>query len=364
MIIDLHCHYTLSAARRPDIERFSFEPHSAGPDSFIAPRAMRQLSFRGLRRLLKISPRLPAGDELDAALNSVYDRHLLADGPIERSVLLAFDHYHTDAGLRPPPPQSRFARGGDIYTSNSLVRDACCRRPERFLFGASVHPYRENACDCIREVFAGGACLLKWLPLHQNINIRDPRSIAVLRTCAELGLPVLAHYGEEFTLQTQHRGYEYVIDALDVLRALRREHSMPPFIVAHVATPVTPFGDDASWRMLCDALVGEFADTPLYADISALAAWGKLPYLWRVVDRPEVHGKLLFGSDFPVPLADPLLRLMVGPPWRRIAESPSWPQRFAALCRHVGYNEIVLHRAAELLPNVGYFSRSAPIAAR
>ncbi|QOJ13384.1 MAG: amidohydrolase family protein [Planctomycetia bacterium] len=356
MIIDLHCHYTLTAARRPDIERFTFEPPGHASDSYIAPRALRRLSFRGLRRLLKIDPRLPAGDELDAALAAVYDRHLLAEGPIERFVLLAFDHYHAHDGSVPPPPRSRFARGGDIYTSNALVRDVCRRRPDRFLFGASVHPYRPNAAACVREVFAAGACLLKWLPLHQNIDIRDPRSVAVLRTCAELGLPVLAHYGEEFTLQTQHRGYEHVIDALDVLRALRRERAMPPFIVAHVATPVTTFGDDASWRMLCDALVGEFADAPLYADISALGTWGKAPYLWRVVDRPEVHSKLLFGSDFPVPLADPLLRLLVGRPYRRIAESASWPQRYAALCRHVGYNEIVLHRAAELLPNVGYFA--------
>ena len=175
MIIDVHCHYTLTRQPATVADRFSFEPMPAGGpgprprptdfDSCVSPRAMRRWTWRAARRIL----RLPTSDaELDGWLAGEYDRHLHADGPVERYVLLAFDAVHDDDGGCPPLPQTRAELGNDIYTSNSLVRDLCRRSPERFLFGASVHPYRANAAVCVDEVFAAGACLLKWLPLHHN----------------------------------------------------------------------------------------------------------------------------------------------------------------------------------------------------
>ena len=140
--------------------------------------------------------------------------------------------------------------GSDLYTSNSLVRDLCRRHPGRFLFGASVHPYRPDAVAYVEEVFAAGACLLKWIPLHHNINMEDPRTLAVLRKLAALGLPLLVHVGEEFTLTTQRPAYRSIEPLLEVLRTLRREGGMPGVIVAHAATPVTPLGDHRPYRAL------------------------------------------------------------------------------------------------------------------
>lgn len=361
VIIDVHTHYTLTARRAdPKIERFSFEPadgpQSVAFDSCVSPRAARRWAWSAVRRLLRIDSRLPIGDELDAAMHAAAERHLLeSSGPVERFVLLAFDWYHDDAGQRPPLPRREGVAGSDIYTSNTLIRALCRSHPERFLFGASIHPYRENAVACVDEVFAAGASLLKWLPLHQNIDARDPRSRAVLKRCGELGLPVLAHYGEEFTLATQQRDFVHVRQFLDVLRDLRREARMPPAIVAHVSTPVMPWGDHSSTRMLIDALCGEFADAPLYADISALTTLGKIPYLTSLARRQELHHKLLFGSDWPVPPLGPVLRFAVGRDYSAVRHIVSWPQRIALLCRRLGYNEIVFQRAAEILPHVSLF---------
>ena len=363
MIIDVHCHYALTRRRAHAGERFDFElPGQDGQpayDSCVAPRFPPGPARRFVQWLAGLDWRLRPGDELDRELERYYERHLLADGPIERFVLLAFDAYHDDAGHRPPLPEHGGERGSDMYTSNTFVRELCRRHPERFLFGASVHPYRANAVRCVEKVFVAGACLLKWIPLHQNIDVADPRTLAVMRRCSELGLPLLVHYGEEFTLATQHREYQSVTALLDVLRRLRREGRMPRTIVAHLATPVTPFGEWNSFRALIEALLGEFADAPLYADISALTAWSKVGFLRRAARLQELHGKLLFGTDFPVPLGMPWLRRDLGRDYRRIAAEPSWPQRVAQIHRRVGFNEIVLHRAAELLPHVDYFARQA-----
>jgi predicted TIM-barrel fold metal-dependent hydrolase len=359
LIIDVHCHYTLTCREARVADRFSFEPAatSGGPefDSFISPRLRRGLVGRLLQGLLGFGWRRRDPQELDRELENWYAQHLLAPGPVDRVVLLAFDAYHDRDGRRPPVPSARSHLGSDMYTSNTLIRELCRRHPDRFLFGASVHPYRPNAIECVDEVFQAGACLLKWIPLHQNIDCQDPRTIRLMQHCARLGLPVLVHYGEEFTLSTQHEQYRPIDPLLEVLRRLRRQGAMPTTIVAHAATPVYPWGDRRPFKSLVSAMLGEFADAPLYADISAMTAWSKTGWLRRLARRQELHGKLLFGTDFPVPPAMPRLRRLIGHRFRDIAAEVSWPHRILRVYRHCGFNEIVFHRAATLLPNVGFF---------
>lgn len=354
MILDVHCHYTLTDRPANAAPRFSFEPaRDAGGapawDSCVAPRAARWWTWRIMQRMLGIDARLRPGAELDAQLERVYERHLLGPSPIDRFVLLAFDWYHDRDGRRPPLPRHDGPLGSDIYTSNSLVAELCRRRPDRFLFGASVHPYRENAVECVDEVAAAGACLIKWLPLHQNIDVHDPRTLSVMRRCADLRLPLLVHFCEEFTLTTQHPEFQSVTALLDVLRRLRDAGRMPPVIVAHAATPISPIGPRAAHRIFLDALLGEFADAPLYADVSALTAWGKVGFLRALARRQELHPRLLFGSDFPVPIALPRLRRELGRDFARVAAEPSWPVRALHVFRRSGFNEIVFHRAEQVL---------------
>lgn len=353
MIIDVHCHYVFSRRCVPDAERFSFErtPPEGEPllDSFVSPRILRRISWRLMSRMLGVRPPLIPGPAIDAQMDEVYARHLLADGPIERYVLLAFDRHFERDGRCAPIPERSGAAGSDIYSSNTLIRAACRARPDRFLLGASIHPYRPGACEALEEVAEAGACLVKWLPLHQNIDVGDARTLDFLRSCARLALPILAHYGDEFTLATNQPALRSVLPLLEALRGLRREGRMPPVIVAHVSTPNLPWGDVRSHEALLEALEGEFADAPLYADISALTVWPKIKYLRRLARRQELHHKLVFGSDFPVPLGLPRLRWDLGREWPEIRAERSWPQQAARVVRALGYNEIVLQQAQRIL---------------
>ena len=362
MIIDIHCHYTFTCRPAEPGERFSFEAACENDDpvldSCISPRALRRPVWRLSKRMLGLDPGLGPGSELDDALAKFYEAHHACPNPVDRIVLLAFDKYHDDQGRRPGLPNSRTERGSDIYTSNSLVRAVCRRYPERYLFGASVHPYRANAVACIEEVYREGASLLKWIPLHQNIDITDTRTLDVMRCCARLGLPILVHYSGEFTLATQHREYHSIVPLLKALRKLRDEDAIPVTIVPHVATPVAPWGERRSHNALVKALLGEFADAPLYADISALTSWGKVGFLRKLAARQDLHPKLLFGTDFPIPCALPRLRRDLSNDYQRIRNEPSWIRQAIQVFRRMKFNEIVFHRAGELLPNVHYFDNA------
>jgi predicted TIM-barrel fold metal-dependent hydrolase len=355
MVIDVHCHVGLSA-RRVDssLPRFSFEPNGAagtpGFDSYLSPRMLRRASWFFVRPWLLMDPRLPRGDELDARIEATHARQFNDAAGVDRLVLLAFDEYHDDAG-RPvgiAEPGQRI--GTDLYVSNTYLRALCLQRPDRYLFGGSIHPYRPGAVEMLAELASAGVTLIKWLPIHQNIRADDPRTVAFLRAAAHLRVPVLVHYGGEMSLSRQHMEFEHPGPMLAVLSRLRRNDEMPTVIVAHAATPSFPLQSAAGHRALVDALLGEFADAPLYADISALAAFGRTSWGRSLAARRELHRKLLWGSDYPVPVMVKLFWRSLDRATRaRIAALPSWIERDLQLKRALGYDPCVFTQAADVL---------------
>lgn len=359
MIIDVHCHVGLTA-RRIDrgIPRLSFEREGAtghaGFDSYLSPRLLNRSLWWFVRRFLKIPTHLEAGDELDAAIEAANDRHWLFMPGVDRLVLLAFDEYHDDAGRVHGPAERRRGRGSDLYASNSLVRALCRARPDRYLFGGSVHPYRtqdgRDACAMLEELAQTGAVLIKWLPIHQNIRAEDPRTVAFLRTAARLRMPMLIHYGGEMSLARQHMEFESPIPMLGVLRQLKSEGAMPTVIVAHVATPSFRFQSPKGYEALLSAMLLEFADDPLYADISALAAFGRTSWLRKLARRRDVHRKLVWGSDFPIPIfTAPFWRMIESKRRREIRAIDSWVARDLHLKRALGFDECVFSQAGKIL---------------
>jgi len=355
MRVDIHCH--MGQLRRPPAvaDRFSFEPAGtyAPYDAYFSDPLAGSLGMR----LAAWHFRLPVragGDHLDEAIEAVNLRHILGATTIDRAVVLAMDQYHTDDGRPLGPRRRRQRRGTDLYVSNTYVRSLWRRYPRRILFGAAIHPYRRQgsmtAADMLGEVAAAGAVLVKWLPPAQNIDARDPRTVEFLRRAGRLGIPMLIHYGQEWTLHSPHRRFFDPSGLLETLRLLRREGDMPTVIVAHAATPATwPLTSGRTFDTLVAALEGEFADAPLYADTAALTLITKLRWLRRLLRRPGLQAKLVHGSDYPIPPMPGLIRHRLGGQWREIAAMPSWLDREAQTKRVLGVEEAVFHRGGELL---------------
>lgn len=364
--MDVHCH--VGQKRRPAEpgERFSFEP--AGPakdgngqpsapgapawDAYLSDRLTGGLSFRLARWWLGISS--GSDRETDEGIERLLLHHILGACQLERAVALAFDEYHTNEGEALGPRARRAGRGTDLYVSNTYVRQLWRRYPRRILFGASIHPYRQSAnqtaLDMLEEVTAAGAVLIKWLPLAQNISGRDPRTIAFLRRAAELRMPMLIHYGGEKCLGNAHPEFEDPAPLLQTLRGLRAEGGMPTVIVAHVATPALwPLESGRYFRALITALLGEFSDAPLYADISALALPQRARWLKKLARTPAVHRKLVYGSDFPLPAVTWCFRRELGRLRRAIGSLESWLDRDIMLKSALGFGEDVFLRAGKLL---------------
>jgi mannonate dehydratase len=158
-----------------------------------------------------------------------------------------------------------------------------------------------------------GACALKWLPSAQGIDPASPRCDRFYQELAQLGLPLIAHAGEERAMP----GDDKLGNPLKLRRAL--EHGVK-VIVAHCASMgASPDLDrGAEQGALADnfSLFERMMDQPayegrLFGDLSALtqSARAGAP-LKRVLERAreggDWAGRLLNGSDYPLPAIMPL----------------------------------------------------------
>ncbi len=360
LVVDVHCHICLSARRATLQPRFSFERDGAqaadgqpGYESYMSPRMLRRPTAPLLRRMLGV-PHAPPSEAFDESVLHVTLRQAQQAESVDRIVLLAFDEYYDADGRALPPATHRRQLASEVYTSNTLVHALVRDHPDEYLFGASIHPYRthegRSAVQLLDEVAAAGAVLIKWLPIVMNIDARDPRTVAFLRRAAELHVPLLIHYGGEKALTEMHPEFADPRPLLQTLRVLRADGTMPTVIVAHFATasswPLAPLN---YFEPLMEALLGEFADAPLYSDTSALAFFTRARYLKRLLRRPEVLRKLVHGSDFPIPITPVFFVRQLGLRAFSFGRHPSWIERDYQIKRALGLTRDDMTRAWDVL---------------
>jgi predicted TIM-barrel fold metal-dependent hydrolase len=223
--------------------------------------------------------------DLDAALVTYLRTRMERAGFLKQAVILAQDYVLTAQGeidrARTP-----------FYTPNDYIAILCRRHPE-FLFGASIHPYRPEALEFLSRVAEDGAVLVKWIPNVHAIDLTDPRCRSFYRRMAELKMALLVHVGDEQAMFIA--GQEYG-DPRRLTAALEEGVTV---IAAHVASL-----GEREGKPNFDWLVEMLPPWPnLYADTSALALLTRWRTLLRVAERADLHGRLVHGSDFPLPPA-------------------------------------------------------------
>ncbi len=232
----------------------------------------------------------------------------------------------------------------EVYIPNEYVLQQVRRYPDVFYFGASVNPYRKDALQRLEEAKQQGAVLIKWIPNIQHIDPADPKLVLFYRKLRELDLSLLSHTGQE-------RSFSGARDEYGDPQRLSLPLSLGVTVIAgHIATTGHNAGEDNFKRIL-----PMFAQHPnLYTDISSLTQLNKLGYLDQALRMPELKGRLLYGSDYP--LSDMVLTSSWYFPlnltleeMRRIHAIPNHWDRDVALKQALGVGPDVFARSAQLL---------------
>ena len=231
--------------------------------------------------------------------------HNLIDGmaPGSKLMLLAFDRSYDERGA--PLPQS-----SAMYVPNAYVRDTARRHARYFEWVASVHPYRADCVQALEDARRDGARAVKWIPGAMGMDPASPLCDRFYAAMARLDLPLLTHAGLERALSgtdTQHYG--------NPLRLRRALEAGVRVVVAHCASMGQDIDLDRGAHGPQVDSFGLFArlmDEPrwqgrLFGDLSAMTQMNRAgPALVRVVGNEAWHGRLLNGSDYPLPGVMPL----------------------------------------------------------
>jgi predicted TIM-barrel fold metal-dependent hydrolase len=219
-----------------------------------------------------------------------------------RVLLLALDGFHDEAG-RAGPARTH------VWVGNDYCAAVAKAAPERFLWAASLHPYRSDAVAELARVQAQGARAVKWIPSAQGIDPASPKCDAFYAALAKFDLPLVTHAGTERAAP----GDDELGNPLKLRRAL--EHGVR-VVVAHCASmgegrdlDAGANGPAVSNFRLFERLMDEPKSAgKLFGDLSALSQRARAGALRRVIERGATDwaGRLLNGSDYPLPGIMPL----------------------------------------------------------
>lgn len=242
---------------------------------------------RVVRRITHIADALPVGAKL---------------------VLLGFDLTHDDKGAADEDHSA-------FQVPNEVVARVARSRPDRFEWMASIHPYRPDAVAALEAAKRDGARGVKWLPPAQGIDPSSPRCQPFYEALKRLDVPLLVHVGEERAVAGAERH--------DFANPLLLRHPLEAgvrVIAAHCATMGASADLDAD-RNPAKAPAARNVDLfarlmsegryegRLFGDLSAVTQTNRMEHLPMLLERKEWHGRLLNGSDYPLPGVMPLFSL-------------------------------------------------------
>jgi hypothetical protein len=218
----------------------------------------------------------------DPALDRLFAERLLCwvrESSLAHVVILACDDLYDESG-------QRFAGMSGIFVPNDYVLGLARDHPE-FLPGISIHPARPDALDELERCVVAGAVLLKLLPCVHAIDCNRSIYKPFWKRMADLGIPLLAHTGGEFSLPINRPD----LKSPSCIR-LPLECGVN-VIAAHCGTRALPWDRDYFNEFV--AMRKMFPN--LYGDIAALSQVTHLRTLEKLRENSE---RILFGSDYPV----------------------------------------------------------------
>jgi mannonate dehydratase len=298
----------LDAAKVWDTHIHVFGDGDSGSGLWFNPRMSRLRNpVEYLRRKIYINA--SCIDDRPGRIDLSFMEHLLAqcrEMPRGfKAMLFAFDWARDEAGA----PMQELST---YYAGDDHVAGLAAQHPSHLEWVASVHPYDPRALDRLDAAVARGARAVKWLPTAQNIDPASPRCDPFYAKLAAWKLPLITHAGDEQAVVGfgEHLG--------NPLRLRRPLDAGVRVVVAHCAS--LGHGDEIEAKAGSGAKPSNFdlfvrlMDEPqyrqtLYGDISAVVQSNRVDVIPTLLARRDWQGRLLNGSDYPLPGVVPLIDL-------------------------------------------------------
>jgi predicted TIM-barrel fold metal-dependent hydrolase len=197
-------------------------------------------------------------------------------------------------------------RDGTVCAMTEDVLAAATRYPEQFIPFLSVNPRRPGALDLIDEYVEKGCRGAKFLQNYWGVDLNEERFRPYYEKLKEKGIPLIIHIGSEYSINS-FAEFER-INMLDLPLACgvtviaahmglgRINHKL--LFWRNLSKKPSHYDDD--YFVLLEQLKRH---ENLYADIAAILAPLRARALRHLASQTDVHHKILFGTDYPVPFS-------------------------------------------------------------
>ncbi len=225
-------------------------------------------------------------------------RYQMAGVPVPFQVLtLALDRHYLEDGEVDEAET-------EIYIPNQYVVDLSQQYAGQILPAVSIHPYRKDAVMALEKWAARGVRVVKWVPNAMGIDPASELCDPFYEAMQRLDMVLLSHAGTEMAIDSQ--GRQHLGNPLLLRRPLQAGVKV---IVAHCAVSGKSIDLDDPQQAKVEnfKLFMRLFDDPdyqdlLYADISAMTLLNQIGAPLKVIlARPDLHTRLLYGSDYPLP---------------------------------------------------------------
>ena len=234
-----------------------------------------------VQRMASLSSEMPAGFKL---------------------MLFAFDWFHDENGT-PVKDRSVF------HIPNDYAAKVASKYSQYFEWVCSIHPYRADAVTALDAAVAAGARAIKWLPQGMGIDPASPKCDAFYAACKQHNMPIICHTGRESAVQGGNQ------DDANPLKLRRALDAGVRVVLAHCASDGEDIDyDNDNKKVPSFELFLRLMDTPayqnlLFGEISAITLFNHSWTIAPLLQRADLHSRLLNGSDYPLPAILPLISL-------------------------------------------------------
>jgi predicted TIM-barrel fold metal-dependent hydrolase len=218
--------------------------------------------------------------------------------------ILAFDkNYNSDGTVNNDKTE--------FYVPNDYVVSLSKKYPDAFIPCISVHPYRKDALAELELYGKQGVRQVKWLPNAMGIDPSDARCDGFYAVMKKYDMVLLSHVGHEKAVHAEE-DQRYGNPLM-----LRKPLDMGvKVIMAHCASLGENPDLDAEDQKMTDnfelfirMINEEKYKGLLFGDISAMTQFNRLGNpLITILQRNELKGRLVNGSDYPLPAINVLIR--------------------------------------------------------
>lgn len=213
-----------------------------------------------------------------------------------RSYIFAFDrHYNEDGTIN--------EEHTEFYVPNEYAVKIASENADIFTPVISIHPYRKDSLEELEKWGKAGIKFVKWLPNAMGMDPANERIIPFYKMMKKYQMTLISHAGEEKAVEGDK--YQELGNPLKLRLPLDLGLKV---VIAHMASrgPCLDY-DNNNEKIDCSKLFWRLFDDKkyeknLFSETSSLLIYERIGEpLNEVIERSDIHHRLGYGSDYPLP---------------------------------------------------------------